>query len=170
MTSLAFYWSLTFSQFVDNQRKDFWQMFIHHVLTLMLISLSWVCNIHRVGSLILVVHDCADILLEIAKSLNYAKLTKACDVVFGLFSVVWVITRLVIFPRIIFACIFQTLLPIYPVYFFFNALLIGLLILHLIWTYTIFQVLKQSLVSGKVDGDARSSSDEDVSENEKLKK
>lgn len=167
MISLAFYWSLTLSQFVDNKRKDFWQMFVHHVLTLMLISLSWVCNIHRVGSLILLVHDCADVLVEAAKSLKYAKLQKACDIMFGLFTLAWIVTRLMMFPRIIYACLFQTLQPFYPVYFFFNSLLVILLMLHFIWTYMIFQVIAQSVKSGEVNGDVRSSSDEDVTDDQK---
>lgn len=66
MISMSFYWSLTVTQFCDIKRKDFWQMFIHHVVTLLLLALSWVCNLHRVGSLVLVVHDCADILLEVS--------------------------------------------------------------------------------------------------------
>ena len=71
MISMAFYWSLTFSQFIDVRRKDFWQMFVHHMVTLLLIGLSWVCNLHRVGSLVLVVHDCADIFLEVILYTNF---------------------------------------------------------------------------------------------------
>lgn len=67
MISMSFYWALTVTQFFDNKRKDFWQMFIHHMITLLLMALSWVCNLHRVGSLVLVVHDCADIFLEVKK-------------------------------------------------------------------------------------------------------
>ena len=65
MISMAFYWSLTASQFYDVKRKDFWQMFAHHMITILLMALSWVCNLHRVGSLVLLVHDCADIFLEV---------------------------------------------------------------------------------------------------------
>nr|CAD7573744.1 unnamed protein product [Timema californicum] len=64
MISLAFYWSLTVSQFFDVKRKDFWQMFIHHIATISLMAFSWVCNLHRIGTLVLVIHDCADIFLE----------------------------------------------------------------------------------------------------------
>lgn len=66
MISMAFYWSLTVTQFFDIKRKDFWQMFLHHMVTLLLMALSWVCNLHRAGSLVLVVHDCADIFLEVS--------------------------------------------------------------------------------------------------------
>ena len=167
MISMAFYWSLTFSQFYDNKRKDFWQMFVHHFLTLVLISLSWVCNLHRVGSLVLLVHDCADIPLEAAKFLKYANLQKACDIVFGIFTVLWIVTRLGLFPRIIYSTsveapkILQTL---YPVYYIFNSLLIMLLVLHLVWTYMILQIVIQTIKVGKMDGDVRSSSDEDITD------
>lgn len=166
MISLAFYWSLTFSQFCDNKRKDFWQMFIHHVITLLLISLSWVCNLHRVGSLVLLVHDCADIFLEAAKFLKYANLQKACDIVFGVFTILWIVTRLGLFPRIIYSTTVEapSILPMYPVYYIFNSLLIMLLGLHLIWTYMILQIVVQTFKVGKMDGDVRSSSDDDVTD------
>lgn len=65
MVSMAFYWSLSFSQFFDVKRKDFWQMFIHHIATIALMCFSWVGNLTRIGSLVLLVHDCADIFLEV---------------------------------------------------------------------------------------------------------
>lgn len=129
MISMAFYWSLTVTQFIDVKRKDFWQMFIHHMVTLLLMSLSWVCNLHRVGSLVLVVHDCADIFLEVnisiyifwlpsgrnwlchsnmscsfqaAKLTKYANYQKLCDFIFAIFTIVWIVTRLGFYPRIIY--------------------------------------------------------------------
>lgn len=65
MISMAFYWSLSFSQFFDVKRKDFWQMFIHHIATIILMCFSWIGNLTRIGSLVLLVHDCADIFLEV---------------------------------------------------------------------------------------------------------
>lgn len=144
-------------------------MFIHHVLTLVLIALSWMCNLHRVGSLVLLVHDFADILLEAAKSLKYANLQKACDIIFGLFTIAWIVTRLGMFPRIIYSSTIEApqILPMYPVYYIFNSLLIMLLALHFLWTYMILQVVIQTIKAGQMEGDVRSSSDDisDSSEN-----
>ena len=47
-------------------------------------------------------HDCADIFLELAKLLHYAKLNTSCDLVFGVFLLVWTVTRLGVFPTWIF--------------------------------------------------------------------
>jgi ceramide synthetase len=88
MWELAFYWSLFISQFFDAKRKvallttvihitqliqDFWEMFIHHVATLALLILSWTNHMHRMGSLVLLIHDFADLWLELAKLARYAK-------------------------------------------------------------------------------------------------
>ncbi|XP_059622699.1 ceramide synthase 6 [Phlebotomus argentipes] len=160
MISMAFYWSLTISQFRDVKRKDFWQMFVHHMVTLLLLGLSWVCNMHRVGSLVLAVHDCADIFLEAAKLTKYANYQKVCDTIFAIFTVVWIVTRLGFFPRILYNTSVEAprILPMFPAYYIFNSLLILLLILHVVWTYLILQIAYRAVQSGQMEGDIRSSS------------
>jgi ceramide synthetase len=66
MIELAFYWSLIFSQFIDVKRKDFWQMFLHHIVTIALLSFSYVVNFLRIGTLVLVIHDFGDFWLEVS--------------------------------------------------------------------------------------------------------
>jgi hypothetical protein len=41
MIELAYYWSCIISQFFDVQRKDFWEMFLHHIATIGLLVLSF---------------------------------------------------------------------------------------------------------------------------------
>ena len=113
------------------QRKDFWEMFIHHNTTIALIALSWTAhftrvirstllkaqyedfclcssfldrnvfntnvlntlNAQQVGTLVILVHDCSDHLLEFAKLLKYTGFQHCCDIFFGLFAVTWIVTR-----------------------------------------------------------------------------
>lgn len=152
MFSMSFYWSLIVSQFFDIKRKDFWQMFVHHIVTLLLMALSWVCNLHRVGSLVLVIHDCADIFLEAAKITKYANYQKLCDAIFAIFTVIWIVTRLGFYPRIIYSSSIEAprILPMFPAYYIFNSLLIMLLCLHFVWTYMILKIVHSSLKVGKV--------------------
>lgn len=166
MISMAFYWSLTASQFYDVKRKDFWQMFAHHMITILLMALSWVCNLHRVGSLVLLVHDCADIFLESAKLTKYAQYQKVCDTIFAIFTVVWIVTRLILYPRIIYSSSVEApqILPMFPAYYIFNTLLILLLVLHICWTYLIVQIAVKAIKSGQMEGDVRSSSSEEISD------
>lgn len=149
---MSFYWALVVSQFFDIKRKDFWQMFVHHVVTLLLLSLSWICNLHRVGSLVLVIHDCADIFLEAAKITKYANYQKLCDAIFGFFTIIWIVTRLGFYPRVIYSSSVEApqIVPMFPAYYIFNSMLLMLLLLHFAWTYMILQIVHSSLKSGKV--------------------
>ncbi|KAB0791308.1 hypothetical protein PPYR_03108 [Photinus pyralis] len=159
--SLAFYWSLCLSQFFDRKRKDFWQMFGHHVATIALMSLSWMTNMHRIGSLVLIVHDSADIFLDAAKMAKYSGYQKTCDAIFAMFTLVWFATRLGAFP---FWILRNTLIenpptmPMFPVYHILNGLLMSLLALHIFWTYLILKIAYNSLYAGGIEGDIRSSS------------
>ena len=45
-------------------------MFIHHLTTIGLLGFSWICNLTRIGTLVLAVHDCADIFLEVTFELK----------------------------------------------------------------------------------------------------
>merc|ERR550532_3182415 len=82
MFQLAFYWSLSILQFFDVKRKDFWEMFVHHLTTIALLCFSWTCNLTRCGALVLIVHDFADAFLEAAKLFHYAKYDTVCDIIF----------------------------------------------------------------------------------------
>ncbi|XP_072934202.1 ceramide synthase 6-like [Epargyreus clarus] len=161
MISSAFYWSLTLSQFWDVRRKDFWQMFVHHIATIALLSFSWVCNLHRIGTLVLLLHDCADIFVESVKAAKYSGYQKLCDFLFLLLIVIWIGTRVGIFP---FYIIWSTsirapmLLPMFPAYYIFNSLLCLLLLLHVVWTVLILQIAYKAIRAGQMDGDIRSSS------------
>ena len=54
---LGFYLSLLVTQFFDIKRKDFWQMFIHHIVTISLLMFSYACSFTRLGTLVLIIHD-----------------------------------------------------------------------------------------------------------------
>ena len=161
MVSLSFYWSMTFTHFFEIRRKDFWQMFFHHLVTIALITFSWTCNLTRIGTLVLIVHDCADIPLQLAKMSIYSGHKAFCDAVFATFAVLWIITRVGIYPLwILNSTLFEapTIVPMFPAYYIFNGLLCTLLVLHVYWTYLILRIIATTLTKGNVE-DNRSSSD-----------
>lgn len=73
MFSMSFYMSLMITQFTDVVRKDFWTMFIHHIATILLIAVGWISHLHRFMALLLIIHDCSDVLLEVTtkKTFNH---------------------------------------------------------------------------------------------------
>ncbi|XP_062975942.1 ceramide synthase 5 isoform X2 [Elgaria multicarinata webbii] len=173
ITELAFYWSLMFSQFTDIKRKDFLIMLVHHLATIGLITFSYMNKMVRVGTLVLCVHDASDIFLEIAKLANYAKYQRLCDATFVLFCVMFIVTRLGIYPFwILNTTLFESweIIGPYPSWWLFNGLLLLLLVLHISWSYFIICIACKALARGKVAKDERSdvessSEEEDVTSN-----
>lgn len=86
---------------IEKHRKDHYQMLTHHVVTTLLICGSYALNITGIGSAIHTTMDFCDILLCISKMLNYLEAGLACDITFTVFMVSWVITRHIIFGKII---------------------------------------------------------------------
>ncbi|XP_072551742.1 ceramide synthase 2 [Salminus brasiliensis] len=165
MFEMSFYGSLLFSVAVDIKRKDFKEQLVHHWATLTLLSFSWCANYIRIGTLVMLVHDASDVLLESGKMFNYAGWERACNSIFILFTVVFMVTRLVIFPFWLIHCTW-----VYPLeqfepffgYYFFNAMLVVLLLLHIFWASLILRMVKKFFF-GEMKGDERSDEEEEES-------
>ncbi|XP_059356587.1 ceramide synthase 6-like isoform X2 [Carassius carassius] len=173
---LSFYLSLLFSQFTDIRRKDFLLMFLHHVATISLITFSYVNNMARVGTLVMCLHDAADVLLEAAKMANYAKCQRLCSVLFVMFALVFISSRLGVYPVwILNSTVFESweVMGPYPSWWVFNVLLVLLQALHTFWAYLIVRIACRAISRGKAGkwnplrvskddrSDIESSSDED---------
>lgn len=57
----------------ETKKSDTWQLFAHHVATVILIGYSYYLNVLHVGILVLACHEMNDIFLEAAKMSRYAK-------------------------------------------------------------------------------------------------
>uniref|UniRef100_A0A8C4QE66 Ceramide synthase 6 n=1 Tax=Eptatretus burgeri TaxID=7764 RepID=A0A8C4QE66_EPTBU len=162
IAEVSFYWSLMFSQFTDIKRKDFLIMLVHHLVTVLLISFSYVTNMVRVGTLVLCLHDSSDSFLEAAKLANYAKYQKLCDVLFGFFAIIFIGTRLCIYPLwVLNTAMFESweIIGPYPSWWVFNPMLLLLQVLHIMWSYLILRLTCRAVTRGKVDRDERSDSE-----------
>ncbi|KAF7699420.1 hypothetical protein HF521_004162 [Silurus meridionalis] len=160
---MSFYGSLIFSVAVDVKRKDFKEQLVHHWATLTLLSFSWCANYIRIGTLVMLVHDAADVLLELGKVFNYAGWKFTCNILFILFTVTFMITRLVIFPFWLIHCTWVYSLEEYQPffgYYFFNTILVVLLLLHVFWASLILRMAIK-LVLGEMKGDERSDEEEE---------
>ncbi|XP_037120653.1 ceramide synthase 2a [Syngnathus acus] len=169
MIELGFYVSLLVSVASDVKRKDFKEQIVHHVATIVLVGFSWLVNYIRGGTLIMLAHDASDYLMESAKMFNYAGWKRTCNFIFVVFALVFIITRLGIFP---FCIIHATL--VYPMtiykpffgFYFFNGLLLLLLALHLFWAALIVRMVIKFLPGNGIVEDERSDKEETESEDE----
>ncbi|XP_072099960.1 ceramide synthase 4a isoform X2 [Mobula birostris] len=163
MVELAFYWSLLLRVSLDVKRKDFKEQIIHHIATIFLIGFSYCANYIRVGTLVMLVHDASDYIMECAKMFNYAGWRKTCDILFVVFALVFLITRLVIFPKVVIYTTFYYSMEIFQPffgYYFFNLLLMVLQVLHIFWAYLILKMAVKFVFVGKIEKDERSDVDE----------
>ncbi|RUS87933.1 hypothetical protein EGW08_004288 [Elysia chlorotica] len=163
MVEFGFYLSLLASLFTDNKRKDFTEMIVHHIATLLLMSMSWANNFVRIGTLVLLVHDAVDSWMEVAKVAKYLKFDRICNALFLVFMIVWVLTRMMLFPfRIIRSTMFEASAEMDPnvgwltMYSVYNLLLCTLQVLHIIWFYYICLIAVDAF-KGQVKQDSRSS-------------
>ncbi|XP_056325879.1 ceramide synthase 2 [Danio aesculapii] len=173
MLELSFYWSLLLCVSVDVKRKDFKEQIIHHFATIFLLGFSYCSNYIRIGTLVMLVHDASDFLLESAKMFNYAGWKKTCDSLFVIFAAVFLVTRLLVFPsKIIYTTLVLSMEVFEPFlgYYFFNVLLLVLQALHIYWAYLILRMVYKFLFLGKLDKDERSDVETEPEEEEEEEK
>ncbi len=94
----SYYTSLLITLTYDAKRKDFWEMTLHHIATLALLSFSWICNFTRVGTLVLLLHDVVEPFLEASKICKYSKHDQIGDVVSIGFILIWILSRIIVYP------------------------------------------------------------------------
>jgi len=93
--------------FLDEWRKDSLVMFIHHIITVSLLSLSFMTKAHRIGVLVILLHDGCDVIMEGTKCLlNYKSIGGLCAKIMDVLSAIgyisflifWFVCRLYWFP------------------------------------------------------------------------
>ena len=84
---------------------------------------------------------------------KYTNYQRPCDILFTLFAVTWIVTRLGVYPTwILYSTTIEApqIVEMFPAYYIFNALLAILLMLHVIWTYFILKIVYKAMYTGKV--------------------
>ncbi|KAL0088029.1 TLC domain-containing protein [Phycomyces blakesleeanus] len=103
LIQVSFYIQQTYAINVESRRKDHYAMIIHHLITGTLLVASYYSNFTRIGNAVLCCMDLADVLLPLAKILKYTHRNILCDITFGLFAIVWPVTRHGFFTIIVWA-------------------------------------------------------------------
>ncbi|KAJ8763576.1 hypothetical protein K2173_002459 [Erythroxylum novogranatense] len=154
----------------ETRRKDFSVMMSHHVITVILISYSYIARFFRIGSIVLALHDASDVFLEAAKVLQYSGNELGASMCFGLFAISWIILRLIFFPFWVIKSSSIDSLDVLDlrkmydrsVYYVFNTMLLMLLVFHIYWWVLICSMIMRQLRNrGQVGEDIRSDSEDD---------
>lgn len=175
---------LIFTLFLDTRHSDFIEMVVHHLATIALIVMSYIYGYLRVGIITLALHDVGDIFLYSSKLTHHMGIKGVDIFLFACFVIVFYVTRLVMYSRIVFTVSVETLqvLIVQPTfnrwalfydtylshYVYFVVFLWTLLLLHCFWYSLALRLVVNEVFYGiKVadEGDPRSD-DEDDGEDE----
>ncbi|XP_028907925.1 ceramide synthase 4 [Ornithorhynchus anatinus] len=167
---LGFYVSLLLTLPLDVKRKDFKEQIIHHFVTITLMTFSYCANFLRIGTLVLLLHDVSDYLLEACKMFNYTQWRKVCDILFIIFALVFIVSRLVLYPtKVLYTTYYESMVTFKPFlgYYFFNGLLMVLQVLHIFWSYLILRMVYKFTIAGQMEKDERSDVEEVLTDDER---
>lgn len=153
--------SLVLFVFKDYKKSDFREVAIHHVVTLTLIFVSYYVHLHRLGAAIMLVHDVSDIFLHLAKFFRYIHMEQSTNASFVIFAFVFFVTRILIFPQILYAIwwepqLYHDVSQFQTLILFGKTFLGALQLLHVNWFYIIVKMIVQSIRNKGVEGDDRS--------------
>lgn len=159
---------------IEKKRKDYLQMFSHHIITCLLVIGSYYYYFTRIGHVILVLMDVVDIFLAAAKMLKYCGFTISCDLMFIVFVLSWSVLRHGVYNYLLYHAMFHSkelmngdcvagvlTSRCYSdnVIRVFLGLLTGLQVIAIIWMYLIIKVVVK-VIRGTGAEDVRSD-DED---------
>jgi TLC domain len=142
MMQLGYHMFSLLQHIYKEPRNDFIEMLLHHIMTVLLISLAYYMNYLTMSILVLYTHDCSEIfgyLVRLFVDTPYTKLT-LCWYLCLLVS--WLYTRLLVFPfDLIRVAVYMN--PVaHEIYgmFFLGIMLHFLLLLHIYWFYLFIQM------------------------------
>jgi len=144
-------------RFIDEIRKDYYVMFIHHVATICLVGGSYYYGYLRVGILVLLVHDGSDIVVDSLKMANYMDINIITVIVFITNLVTWAVIRLGIFPHtVMHAAAIVSFRRCHRIHgwLLMNSFLVVLLMLHVWWYFLFLRMLFRLVASGSARSSA----------------
>lgn len=150
------------TMFFEEKQSDFVIMAMHHIFTLSLIGFSYTHNFLRYGTVIMALHDIADPWMEAAKLSVYFGHQTVGNVLFLVFTFVFIIPRVVVY-------VFLILIPGYSFLWDYGStllvpiwsLLVSIFLLNVYWSTLILRMLFGFIFRGKVDKDIRDVGDDD---------
>ncbi|KXS18218.1 longevity-assurance protein [Gonapodya prolifera JEL478] len=144
------------------RQKDFSQMMVHHSTTFFLCTFSFYFGFHRVGAVMMFIHDISDPPMEIAKLFLYTGYQQMADLTFVFFALVFAYTRIWLYPRHVLTAVWFYGPRTFPdgtradwLFYIVCSALLALLALHVFWIWLIGVIIFKALRDGNVEGDVR---------------
>ncbi|KAJ1732438.1 Sphingosine N-acyltransferase lag1 [Coemansia biformis] len=173
LVQMGFWFQQIFVLLIEEKRKDFVVMCVHHVVTCNLLGWSLYMNYMRIGNAILCCMDSSDIFLSGTKCLRYLRLEKLSVASFAVFVLSWVYTRHYLYMKMVLSLINHSQLYLdydnwYPergsfynenIVVGFSALLLTLQALIIYWFALVLRIIYRVIFLSNLE-DSRSDSED----------
>ncbi|KAJ2780847.1 Sphingosine N-acyltransferase lag1 [Coemansia javaensis] len=107
LVQMGFWFQQIFVLLVEEKRKDFVVMFVHHIVTCNLMGWSLYMNYTRIGNAILCCMDSSDIFLSGTKCMRYLGLERLSVGSFVVFVLSWIYTRHYLYMKIVLSIVYE---------------------------------------------------------------
>ncbi len=97
--------------FFRPKTNDYWEMNLHHLLTIGLFSGMILLNVVRSGALVSLLHNVSDIPTTSSRILSQTVFKTATNISAGLMIVVWFLVRNIAIPIFCIGCWYNLILP-----------------------------------------------------------
>lgn len=98
LTAIGYYMSEAAMILTESRKPDFWEMLLHHVCSCTLVSFSYILNLTRVGSLVLLVHGATDVLIFASKAVVDTPFMRLIAMSYFSLTVAYAWFRVYVFP------------------------------------------------------------------------
>ena len=154
LANMGYHLHCTLQHAIDHVRHDYVEMMLHHIVTLFLMSFSYMLNMQNAGATVLFLHDIADIFTCFVRCICETTLTNVTLGSVACMLISWFYTRLLMLPYIISILFFYTA-DIYHgkgfwILKFLCVHLSTLFILHMYWFYLMVSAIQKFAKSGKL--------------------
>ena len=141
--------------FIYDKQTDILVMTIHHFCTVMLIFFSYYNRFDSIGSIILYLHNLSDVIVYLGRVMLYTNAPGICKKLFSVCLLSsFIYFRLFVFGKVIYGYFAYITWETFYLKNFFLIALVGLYILHCIWTYKLVRIAYNSIAKSKF-GDSR---------------
>ncbi|CEH17500.1 Protein transporter of the TRAM (translocating chain-associating membrane) superfamily [Ceraceosorus bombacis] len=170
---------------LEAPRKDYYELIVHHLVTLWLIFWSYLINLTMIGTTVFVAMDVPDTFLALSKALSYMGIEAITMPVFAIFMVVWTYFRIYESARTLWSVWFQfDLIPehtkewnppqgwwmVWWMKYQVFAPLFILLCLNLFWYFLMWRIMIRALAGGPAEDEREEGEyEEEEAEKEKAK-
>jgi hypothetical protein len=138
------------------RNKDHYQMYFHHIVTILLIIGSFMYNLQYAGLVVMFIHDFSDIFIDLMKMSNHLVLDVSTgfyltEIFFGLNLVSWIYMRFYNFGYKVIIPIVYNILNIDTLMYqkILAICLLFLLVLNIMWFFLFLRILYSLIIEKK---------------------